>query len=58
MLIILVSLFGCSNDDLSTPEETFGTIEINMPTEEIGASWHLRTREPSSPGEPYPGPER
>ena len=41
MLVILVSFNGCSNDDLSTPEETFGTIEIKMPTDEIGATWHL-----------------
>ena len=41
MLVILVSFVGCSNDDLSTPEETFGTIEIKMPADEIGANWHL-----------------
>lgn len=42
MLILLVSIFGCGNDDdLSTPEVGFGTIEINMPTETAGATWHL-----------------
>ena len=41
MLVALVSLFGCSSDDLSTPEATLGTIEIKMPTEDIGANWHL-----------------
>jgi len=41
MLILLVSFFGCSNDDPSTPEVGFGTIEIKMPTGTTGATWHL-----------------
>ena len=41
MLAVLISFSGCSDDDLSTPEETFGTIEVRMPTENIGATWHL-----------------
>ena len=41
MLILLVSIFGCGNDDLSTPEVGFGTVEIKMPSEKIGANWHL-----------------
>ncbi len=41
MLVVLVSFFGCSSDDPSVPEATFGTIEIKMPSEKIGANWHL-----------------
>jgi formylglycine-generating enzyme required for sulfatase activity len=41
MLVVLISFSGCSDDDLSTPEATFGTVEIVMPTENIGATWHL-----------------
>jgi formylglycine-generating enzyme required for sulfatase activity len=41
MLVALVTLFGCSNDDPATPEATFGTIEIKMPAEKVSANWHL-----------------
>ncbi len=41
MLAVLISFSGCSDDDLSTPEGTIGTIEVKMPTENIGATWHL-----------------
>jgi len=41
MLAVLISFSGCSDDDLSTPEATFGTIEVKMPAENIGATWHL-----------------
>ncbi|MCK9994647.1 MAG: formylglycine-generating enzyme family protein, partial [Candidatus Krumholzibacteria bacterium] len=41
MLVALVTLFGCSNDDPATPEATLGTIEIITPTENISAGWHL-----------------
>ena len=44
MLILFLFIFGCSDDDLSTPEAnvgTIGTIEIKMPTGTTGANWHL-----------------
>jgi len=41
MLVALVTLFGCSNDDPVTLEANFGTIEIKIPTEKISANWHL-----------------
>ncbi len=44
VLILLLSIFGCSDDDLSTPESDgggIGTIEINMPAGADGATWHL-----------------
>ncbi len=42
VLILLVCLFGCGSEDLSTPPEAgVGTIEIQMPSETAGATWHL-----------------
>jgi formylglycine-generating enzyme required for sulfatase activity len=41
MLVVLVSFFGCSNNDLSVPESSVGTIEIKKPSEELGTNWHL-----------------
>jgi formylglycine-generating enzyme required for sulfatase activity len=41
VLAFLIFMSGCSDDDLSTPEATFGTIDIRMPAEDIGATWHL-----------------
>lgn len=40
-LILLVGIFGCGSEDPSTPEVGFGTIEIKVPTETVGATWHL-----------------
>jgi len=41
MLILLLAVFGCSDNDLSNPEETVGAIEIKMPAGAEGATWHL-----------------
>ncbi len=44
VLILLLCIFGCSEDDLSTPESDvsgIGTIEIKMPAGTEGATWHL-----------------
>ena len=44
VLILLLCLFGCSDDDLSAPDANnsgIGTVEIKMPAGAAGANWHL-----------------
>ena len=40
-LLLLFGIFGCGSEDATAPETGFGTIEITMPADTEGATWHL-----------------